>query len=704
MQIGGEERLEEIFVSLEEAAILEELTYKGMSSKIQRNLEEFIVKTKSGDRGKDKVFVALSSLSKKARRKYKQALSVDVKDVLIESNTKGENVPWYITMDSNWYIENYTKEYYKAVELSRYVKDFLDCPKRTNRSDLSNEMAKAFKISKRSFQRYVKDYVEASAWAMKMQKYDFGNYEFFKILSLCRKPREKGSFPSLSERVKAYIENIWFNKDFAANMGTVEMLYSKLSEIANEQGVAYPSYQTVYRYINYLMEEKRGKNAHYMASKGLREYKNKVMVKGSRDTGSLKVMQVLQGDEHTFDCWVAYKHPNGKVTAIRPTLVAWIDTRSRLVLGDVICKKANSDILKQSLLKVIYGDVGGVPEYLLIDNGKDYTAKEMTGRHRNDKRDELSFDSETVGFYKSLGIKADKRSLPYEPWSKAQIERFFGRVCSDFTKWMQSYTGTLTGSKTASKVKKNTQKMLENETLMSMQEFYEHWSKWLRERYYNSEHSGLKKQKERYKTPLEVFKNEERYYKAPPPRSYATMIMMKAERVHVYNVGIRKFGQEYRSQELTSYIGDKVDIRWDIQDITKIYVYTTNGKFIGEALSQELLQIAPKVSQKALEEHLMMQNRQIKEDKDRLREYNTPFEERIARYNEALSETVGVVDIVKKGKGAKQVNQDKVISLPNDKQYSDEVKSKKIKRQENTSSDFFNKKAESVLSKLRTLG
>lgn len=54
----------------------------------------------------------------------------------------------------------------------------------------------------------------------------------------------------------------------------------------------------------------------------------------------------------------------------------------------------NSDILKQSLLKMIYSEPGGVPEYLYIDNGKDYTAKTMTGRDRND-RSGMSFDNET---------------------------------------------------------------------------------------------------------------------------------------------------------------------------------------------------------------------------------------------------------------------------------------------------------------------
>ncbi len=46
------------------------------------------------------------------------------------------------------------------------------------------------------------------------------------------------------------IENIWFDKRFAANLGTMEMLYEKFEEIGMERGWAeYPSQKTVSRYI-----------------------------------------------------------------------------------------------------------------------------------------------------------------------------------------------------------------------------------------------------------------------------------------------------------------------------------------------------------------------------------------------------------------------------------------------------------------------
>ena len=108
----------EAFVTLEEAAVLEGISYKGIASRIQRKSNEFITRTEPRDGGKDRVLVALSSLSKKARRTYKQKMSVDGRDVVI-NKLAGDEVPWYLDIDLNWYIENFSKQYYEAVELSK---------------------------------------------------------------------------------------------------------------------------------------------------------------------------------------------------------------------------------------------------------------------------------------------------------------------------------------------------------------------------------------------------------------------------------------------------------------------------------------------------------------------------------------------------------------------------------------------------------
>lgn len=697
----------EAYVTLAEAAELEGISYKAMEKRLNRCKEQFVYRHERKETGgKDKVLVAVSSLSKQARNAWKEREKL--KGIEIGSGDEKRDdieIPWYVDMDQDWYIEHNRTSYFKAVELSKVIQQFMGyCEK--DKTEYAEAFAQKYLgKSQRTLYRYVKMYLEADAWAHKMEKEQGGNYDFFKVLCLCRKPKAVGNFPSFTPEVKQCIKNIWFNPEFAANRGTREMLYDKLQAVGKiNHWERIPSYQSVARYISYMMEDEGMRNAWFLAANGAIEYRNKAMVKGSRDTKGLQVMQIVMGDEHTFDCWVTYKHPNGAVTPIRPKLVAWVDMRSRMILGDVLCKDGNSDILKQSLLKLIYHDAGSVPQYIYIDNGKDYTAKTMTGYDRKDRRqkkqeDKMSgyFDDTAKGFYRSIGIVDDHEALPYQPWSKGQIERFFGGVCSGFTKWFTSYTGTLTGSRTDAKVPKDIMKLFKAGKLLTIEEFYERWTYWLHEVYAKKVHRGLKQAGESWNTPEEVFENADKYFKAAPPKEYATMLMMRSDSVRVYNTGIRKFGYEYRSDAIFDYIGKTVNIKYDPEDIKTLYVFDQKDKKIGEVYAQELLQITDEVSEGTLK-HIQMQKRQEKRDKQRLEEANIPFEQLNEQYV-GFSSVTGGIDLMAEGSARKKA---KVVSLPNDRTYR--KNNGKIKKEEPLDNAYMQKQAEDAIKRIRAIG
>lgn len=699
--------MSETYVTLAEAAELEGIKSKTMARRTQRDKENFVTKTeKSGTGGKDVVLVAVSSLSKVARAAWRERerlkeLAAEAPPEVAE-NVK-RDIPWYVSVDLDWYIENYKKRYYQAVELGNVIRRFLQYDE-GDRTRYAEEYAQKY-LGKgyRTLYRYTKAYLEASAWADKLQKEDGSGYDHFKVLCLCRKPKESGTFPSIKPEVKQVIKNIWFNKDFATNLGTREMLYEKLTAIAKINGwTELPSYQTVTRYISYMMEDENLKNAWYLAARGDREYKNKVMVKAERNTIDLKVMELVMGDEHTFDCWVSWTAPNGKVIAIKPRLCAWIDIRSRMILGDVICRDANTDILKQSLLKLLYHDAGSAPRYIYVDNGADYVSKEMTGVGRYD-RQRLEFDDAAIGFYRSIGIEDYHRALPYYAWVKGNIERSFRTVCDKFTKWFTSYTGTLTGSKTFAKVEKDVQGLLEQGKLLTMEEFYAEWTKWLHEVYQKRVHSGLKKQGETYKTPLSCWENEEHYIKAVPPKSFATILMMKSEKCFVRNVGIKLSGLTYRSDDLCDYINSYVDVKYDPHDMGTIYIFR-EGKKVCEAYAQELLNfISPHgVEQKALKVHLARQKNQLKKDRERLEQANVPFTELNDQYV-GFGKATGGIDLMIGKEPEKKTKASKVVALPTDNTYRSGFRKGAEVEQEPEESSYLNSKAESALRLLRAM-
>ena len=277
----------DVFIGLEEAATYEGVKYNTLVQRIKRNPKEYKTKTQPREGGgKEQVLVSVASLTPKARKAWRAAQKVDGRDVIIDK--RADAAPWYVGADLNHFIEGdggkRKKAYYEAVELAARVQDFIDY-------DGPDKLY-----------RYVNAVLEANAWALKMEKEDGQGRDYFRALALCRKPREKATFPSLTDEQRAVIENIWFDRRFAANLGTVEMLYEKFQEIAEGRGWEdYPSIKTVSRYINHLMDSRGAASARYLAANGSREWKNKKMLKARRDATSLKVMEYVVGDEHTID-------------------------------------------------------------------------------------------------------------------------------------------------------------------------------------------------------------------------------------------------------------------------------------------------------------------------------------------------------------------------------------------------------------------
>lgn len=684
----------DVFIGLDEAAEFEGVKYNTLIQRMKRNPKEYKTKTQPReDGGKDRVMVAVSSLSPKGRKAWRAAQKVDGRDVIIDK--RADAAPWYVGADLNYYIENNKKAYYEAVELAARVQDFIDYDG-PDRTAYAERFALGLGVSLPTLYRYVDNVLKANAWGLKLEKEDGQNRDYFRALALCRKPREKATFPSLTDEQRAVIENIWFDRRFAANLGTIEMLYEKFEEIGEGRGWAgYPSIKTVARYVKHLMATPGAESARYLAANGSREWKNKKMLKARRDATSLKVMEYVVGDEHTFDFWVQWTAPNGKIKAVRPKLVAWMDMRSRAIIGDVACIDANSQTLKESLVKMIYTHPGGVPHILHVDNGKDYTAQTMTGQSRKKRKIDFNFDAETVGFYQSIGIEEVGRSLPYQPWDKP-IERFFGTVCSKFSKWFESYTGTLTGSKTYAKRQKDVEGMLERGELLTMEEFFEVWTRWKNEKYHTREHRGLKDAGEKWVTPMELFEHGDRYEKAAPPREYAAMLLMKAATARVYNYGINKFGTTYTDYELSRYIGQTVGIKWDIDDVTTLYVFDTEGRKICEAVSPELLAFGTHCSQAALEKHLRDQKRQEKEVREALEEWRRPYELRPEETGRP-SEAVGMIDLT-----IKASRPSKVVALPQDKEYRAEATSR-AKKKDAAGEEFLGRKADDALARLRAM-
>lgn len=681
------------YITAFEASQLEGVSYETFRKKIQRNPDEFKLRTESSENGgKERLMVSVSCLSAKARKTNKAKLQLDIENV---SSDQNDQVPWYLAVDLNWYISKNKKHYYSAVELSkeigRYLNELETIP-HCEQTQFAELMAKKTGDSSRTFYRKVKAYNEAAARATQKGKETGKNYDYFKVLALARAPRETDNFPSMTPEMMALVENIRFNPLVAENQWKVKKIYRLFEEKAAENGWdKYPSYHTVDRYIKYLLETNA--SPAYLLKKGAKAWKGKYMDKKRRDLKSLLVLEVVMGDGHTLDCWASIKRSNGTVDYIRPHLLGWIDLRSRCLVGWVICEVPDSQTIKKSIINMMYEKKDqrlpyGVPRYIYIDNGKEFTAKCLTGRPRTER---FTLDSDVKGFFRGAGIEDDIRAIPYHSFSKAEIERYFGTVCEDFSKESNSYTGTLTGSQTEAKVNRKIKEMGEKGLIESIESLAKRFQEWVT-KYHSRIHEGLKDQGEDVPTPIEVFEHAERYEKPAPPYSYAESLLMVAETRMVYTTGIRMFGcVDYYHEDLRPYKNSTVQVKYDPDDVSTILVYDKEGKKICEAASEELLQISPKSTQKALTEHIKSQRRELREVKDKIEYLQMPYDQRVD-----LSESKRVISPETTAKNPK------VVSIPEDKQFREGVKEQKS-RDEYTPNEYYLKKADEYFAKLQNL-
>ncbi|HKD84030.1 MAG TPA: DDE-type integrase/transposase/recombinase, partial [Terriglobales bacterium] len=113
--------------------------------------------------------------------------------------------------------------------------------------------------------------------------------------------------------------------------------------------------------------------------------------------------------------------------AVRPWLTAVIDMRSRKIVGTTWSASPSSHTISSALRVAI--ENFGIPQTLVIDNGKDY---EKIGR--------IDFSPECSGVLVRLGIQPHY-CLPRHPQSKL-IESWFGTVRKRFDCLWPSYCGS----------------------------------------------------------------------------------------------------------------------------------------------------------------------------------------------------------------------------------------------------------------------
>lgn len=283
---------------------------------------------------------------------------------------------------------------------------------------------------------------------------------------------------------------------------------------------------------------------------------------------------VWSADYHTLDILVK-DDVTGKL--IRPHASVWIDVRSRKILSVVLCENSNSDGVISAFKKaaVKYG----LPKQVYLDNGREYLVSDFGGRGRR-KTDENAEYGLTI--LERCGVKMYNAQV--RNGKSKVIERIFAEVKKEFSKLVTTYTGGHPDERPERMKKLN--KVLEKEDnvplLPEIKIFFENYVEGI---YNEKESSGMGMNG---KCPNDVYEENLIRKRVATQEELNIMLMRTARLQKVTRNGVMlKFGStilDYWDEELLEhYEGQKVFVRYDIDDLSEVRVDDEQGRFIGTA-------------------------------------------------------------------------------------------------------------------------
>jgi len=200
-----------------------------------------------------------------------------------------------------------------------------------------------------------------------------------------------------------------------------------------------------------------------------------------RDYYGLRSNSIWCADHHTFDLMCAVPDGKGGMKHARPTLSGFEDLRSRMIVGWQISAAApNADIILASFEAAAAEH--GLPDQVLIDNGKDFDSRTLQGVTKKERREGTAPDR-VIGAFVLCGVDV-AHAKPYAPKSKP-IERAFGTVAKGFSKWWDTYTGGTTATKP-----EGLADAMAAGKAPTLEELRESFAEWLAAGYHDCVHTG----------------------------------------------------------------------------------------------------------------------------------------------------------------------------------------------------------------------
>lgn len=328
----------------------------------------------------------------------------------------------------------------------------------------------------------------------------------------------------------------------------------------------YPSYRTVYRILNPIIERKEEKKT--ARSIGWRSSSLSLKTRAGQDLSVEYSNHVWQCDHTLVDLLLVDRHG---VLIGRPWLTTVIDTYSRCIMGinlgfDAPSSQVVALALRHAILPKHYGSeyslhcewgTFGTPQHFYTDGGKDF------------RSNHLSQVSVQLGFVCHLRDRPSEGGI---------VEQPFGTLNTELFSTLPGYTGSNVQQRP---------KEAEKEASLTLRELDRLLVRYICDRYNQSidAHLGDQSRFQRWEAGLLA---------APPPLSERELdiCLMKEARRRIARGGYVNFQNlTYRGEHLTGYAGESVVLRYDPRDITTILIYRREKdkeEFLARAFALDL--------------------------------------------------------------------------------------------------------------------
>lgn len=295
---------------------------------------------------------------------------------------------------------------------------------------------------------------------------------------------------------------------------------------------------------------------------GAKALNDKVLPYIERDYSEIEVGDIIVADGHGLNFEII--NPWTGKPQNHMALILFYDMKSNYPLGWEIMPTENTQAIASALRRAILR-LGKLPKVAYLDNGRAFKARFFKGSNLED----INF----TGLYERLGIQT-VHAWPYHGQSKT-VERFFGSL-AELERMMPTYTGTSIEHKPprmnrGERLHRKVHEKAFGGRVLTIEEAHILLAAWFDEYAQRPQRGHMEGA-----CPAEVFTAG-----CGPgvDRGELAYLMMSIEVKHIKRNGITFQGQNYQHPALFGRKGGVV-VRYDLQDLSCLYVFDKDGELI----------------------------------------------------------------------------------------------------------------------------